>query len=263
LSPPPPSSTVGLVVPPPTWTPNAPALVAARERRGWSRERLASAAGVHERTVRRAELGQTVGVPSLRLLAGALGVDFEQLAHEQRVPTGRSPERLAAVAATERVHRRQLAIADATTLTAALLEALYTTPLAYHDEVLSTRGHLLQQAPGTAEEARALGAPVGLVGRFELAIPAAIGEPLSVTLHTRDAAGARRVQRALGSEADDLRLRVVAVADGAPFTFFGSMRGHAWTLVVQAGERRAATKSKSEMTLTKKRSRPPVKGRLR
>ena len=194
--------------------------------------------------MRRAELGQTVGAPSLRLLAGALGVGFDAIALENSPPTGRSPERLAAIVATERVRRREVASGDASALTAALLEALYTTPLAYDDEVLVACGQLLRQAPGTEEEARALGAPVGVVGRFELAIPVAIGEPLLVTVHTRDAAGARQVQRALGGKASDLRVRVVAVAEGAPFTFFGSTRGHGWTVVVEARSERALTKKK-------------------
>jgi hypothetical protein len=123
-----------------------------------------------------------------------------------------------------------------------LLEALYTTPLAYDDEVLVARGQLLRQAPGTEEEARALGAPVGVVGRFELAIPVATGEPLLVTVHTRDAAGARQVQEALGAKASELRVRVVAVEEGAPFTFFGSTRGHGWTVVVEGRNERAAAK---------------------
>lgn len=54
-------------------------LRALRLRRGWSQEHLAELSGVSVRTIQRIENGQTPGLASATALAGAFGIDVEEL----------------------------------------------------------------------------------------------------------------------------------------------------------------------------------------
>lgn len=60
----------------------------ARERRGWSKRQLAQRAGVNDATILRIERGETPnpGTETLRKIAGALGVSYEELSGERTGP---------------------------------------------------------------------------------------------------------------------------------------------------------------------------------
>jgi CheY-like chemotaxis protein/DNA-binding XRE family transcriptional regulator len=54
-------------------------LLELRRRHGWTQERLADEAGVTSRTVQRVEAGEPPGLTTIESLAGALGIDTEDL----------------------------------------------------------------------------------------------------------------------------------------------------------------------------------------
>lgn len=216
------------------WIPDSAALRAARKAAGMSRDELARRAGVSERTVRRAESGEVVREALLRLVVQALGGQLEQLAASAKAVggSGRTPERLAKLV-THEVERggARGAARDERALGAAVLKALYTTPLAYHDDrLIIADAEVFAGEAGDVVEAKALGVARGLVGRFGVRTRGGRGD-LEVTVHSADAASARALHARLHAAPGPLHVRVHAVSDGQPFAFVGSPRLHDWTLV--------------------------------
>lgn len=213
------------------WIPDGPALRAARTAAGMSRDDLARRAGVSERTVRRAESGEVVREALLRLVVQALGGKLEQLAASAKAVggAGRTPERLAKLVTHEA--ERSGGARDERFLGAAVLKALYTTPLAYHgDRLLIADAEVFAGEAGDLAEAKALGVARGLVGRFGVRTRGGRGD-LEVTVHSADAASARALHARLHAAPAPLHVRVHAVSDEQPFVFLGSPRLHDWTLV--------------------------------
>lgn len=69
--------------------PDGARIKALRIQRGWTQEQLAEIAGVSTRTVQRAERANAAAFETLRAVAGAFEVDFDQLL---RAETGDAPE---------------------------------------------------------------------------------------------------------------------------------------------------------------------------
>ncbi len=223
-------------------------------------EELAQKSGVADRSIAAIERGERGARPdTIRCLAKALGVSPEELlvretpAAHSTAPAPPAPRSDVALPPTKVARTHLDRLADKTLalgITPAIvavgkahlevllpprMQDLFARHVAFDGKRFVVEGIVGRPRAFSADEARALGAKVGVGARYDVIGEIAPGVPFSVTAHATNAKLADLLQAKKGQRARIVvTVRVVGKNDARVVSLFASQRKRAWGFVVEA-----------------------------